>query len=1124
MAPFSGIKKLLLFFLIVNSTFSFSQSFLNGSFENNTAGAVDQINLSNAGFNGFMANTNAFGSFGNMDIIKSATWGGGGAQHCTWYVALTGSGTDQIAMTLSSPLIAGNTYTISYYDRKDPGYPGFPVQMALSTTNNSAGTIIYTAPVAPTNNTWVQRTFTFVAPNNGQYIVVTQNGGNTGSWVHIDNFVMNNSSSTGGLNIAASATTICLGGSATFTVSGANSYTWNPAATLSSANASIVTATPPATTIYSVTGANGGCILTGSITLNVVLPTTIAVTPTLSTICSGSSTTLTATGGTTYTWTPATGLSTTSGSVVVASPTVNTTYTVVSGAGTCTSSAVAIVSVTPHPTITVTASPTLICVGGSSTLTATGATSYTWASAATLNSSTGSSVIANPNTTTTYTITGIVGTCTGSTVATLSVNPIPTVAITPTLSSICAGSSATLTANGGVTYTWGPATGLNTTTGSVVVGSPTVTTVYTVTSGAGTCTSSAVASISINPNPTITATASPSLICTGSNSTLTATGANSYTWSPAASLNVPTGSSVVATPNSTTIYTVTGSLGNCNSTTIVTLSVNTIPTVAVVGNFTVCAGNTSSMTASGAPSYSWSTGALTSTLNVTPPSTTVYTLTGINANCSSIQVVTVTVAQIPTVSVSGNTAVCLGQSTNLTANGATNYTWSTGATNSSIIVSPTIATSYTVIGGVASCTNSIIQSVSILPNPVVSVVGSNTICSGQSTQLSGSGASTYTWSTGTVASTITINPGVTNTFTVYGTAANGCTASASAQVYVQPIPSILLSAVQNSICYGSQTQLTAIGATNFNWSPSNSLSSSSGNVVTASPLSYQVYTVSGYIVAGTATCSSSSTIGLTVIPNATVNLFGKDSICYGQKVDLTAGGSTSYTWIPGDFLSNTTGANVVSSPTITTTYTVIGASTAGLCKGYNTITVFVNPLPVVNAGIDTIISYGDYGILNGIGTGTLYTWSGGDNSSINCINCPTTYINPVNTTCYLFEVTDIHGCKNTDEVCVTIDKDFGIYLPNSFTPNGDGLNEIFLPKGYGVMDYELYVFNRWGQKLYHGKGNFLKNEVVGWDGTFKGEYCKDDVYVYKIIYTNTAYKTQTKTGNVNLLQTGGNTK
>ncbi len=163
-----------------------SQSFLNGSFEINTV-VGDQINMTNPAFNAAMANTFAFGSYGDMDIITSSTWGGGGAQNGAWYVALTGGGTDAFSMKLAAPLVSGTTYTISFYDRADGGFASTNIQIGQSTVNNAFGTLIYTAPTAPVVNVWTLRQFSFVAPNNGQFITVSSLGA-LGNWNQVDNF------------------------------------------------------------------------------------------------------------------------------------------------------------------------------------------------------------------------------------------------------------------------------------------------------------------------------------------------------------------------------------------------------------------------------------------------------------------------------------------------------------------------------------------------------------------------------------------------------------------------------------------------------------------------------------------------------------------------------------------------------------------------------------------------------------------------------------------------------------------------------------------------------------------------------------------------------------------------
>lgn len=166
---------------------SHAQNFLNGNFEVNTAGA-DQINITNAAFNGFMANTVAFGPSGNMDIINSGTYCGFRQSGC-WYIAFTGLANDAVSMRLSAPLAVGTTYNIAFWDKACVAFScgPLPMEIGLSTVNNAFGTLIYTAPLS-TNNVWVQRTFSFVAPNNGQFITVRMNGGSGCNWVQVDNF------------------------------------------------------------------------------------------------------------------------------------------------------------------------------------------------------------------------------------------------------------------------------------------------------------------------------------------------------------------------------------------------------------------------------------------------------------------------------------------------------------------------------------------------------------------------------------------------------------------------------------------------------------------------------------------------------------------------------------------------------------------------------------------------------------------------------------------------------------------------------------------------------------------------------------------------------------------------
>lgn len=172
-----------------------AQSILNGSFENNTMTVgSDAINLSNAGFNGYMADAFGFGDWngggdpgGDLDIISTATYCGL-AQQGTWYVALTSGGSDAFSLTLSAAMVAGSTHTLHFFDRACSGYTPAPVEVGLSDQPNSFGTLIYTAPL-PAPGDWNEHITTFTAPITGQYLTVRCGDVNGGSlWTQVDHF------------------------------------------------------------------------------------------------------------------------------------------------------------------------------------------------------------------------------------------------------------------------------------------------------------------------------------------------------------------------------------------------------------------------------------------------------------------------------------------------------------------------------------------------------------------------------------------------------------------------------------------------------------------------------------------------------------------------------------------------------------------------------------------------------------------------------------------------------------------------------------------------------------------------------------------------------------------------
>lgn len=192
--------------------------------------------------------------------------------------------------------------------------------------------------------------------------------------------------------------------------------------------------------------------------------------------------------------------------------------------------------------------------------------------------------------------------------------------------------------------------------------------------------------------------------------------------------------------------------------------------------------------------------------------TTIFTLT-VNDACNMTQVKTFSVSVTPTVSVSSAT-ICAGETAVLTATGAATYVWNTGSTSNPLSVSPLVPTNYTVTGSIGPCTHSAVAMVSIITTPTVVISGINSICEGQSTTLTATGANTYQWNTNASGPTITVSPSTSTNYQVVG-GAGTCTASANYQVDVTAIPNMTVSG--SVICAGQQATITASGASGYQW-------------------------------------------------------------------------------------------------------------------------------------------------------------------------------------------------------------------------------------------------------------------------------------------------------------------
>jgi gliding motility-associated-like protein len=857
-------------------------------------------------------------------------------------------------------------------------------------------------------------------------------------------------------SLSVNSSSICSSQPTTLTAIGATSYLWSSGATSNS-----IVVTPTSTTTFTVIGVNGTCTNTAVSSVSVIPTPTISISG-ITTICAGQSTTLTALGASTYTWNTGS-----TSNTIILTPSVSTTYSVIAtNSMDCTASASSSVSIIPQPTLT--ANNGTICAGYNFTINPSGATSYSYSSG---------SAIVSPTINTTYTVNGsnALG-CTN--MVTLTVNVIPTPTLSVNSGTICEGNSFTITPSGAISYTY---------SGGTSVVSPTISTSYTVisTNTLGcTISNTAICSVSVIPIPTLSVNSGT--ICEGTSFTISPTGATTYTYS--------SGSSIV-TPTINTTYTITGtnSIGCIGSASS---SVTIIPQPTLTANNgTICAGYNFTINPSGATSYSYSSGSAA----VSPTINTTYTVNGSNAlGCTNMVTLTVNVIPTPTLSVNSGT-ICEGNSFTITPSGASSYSYSGGTS----VVSPTISSSYTVIStNTLGCiiSNTAVCSVSVIPIPTLSV-NSGTICEGTSFTITPSGATSYTYSSGSSIVTPTIN----TTYVINGSSALGCINIITCSVLVIPKPSFTISANTLTLCLGSNSTLNAFGVSSYTWNTGQTI-----NSITVTPTISTIYSVIGSNGIGPLICSSTQTILVTVIPQTTVSAFNNDSICLGNSKVIYALGGNIYRWLPIIGVTNPNASSTIVKPTATTIYTVT-ASNVGQCASSATVQIFVNPVPFIYAGVDTTINIDETYILNGIGNvnvGFIPT----NGIPLICNFCPIVEVNPKESTCYILKGQNSHQCIAYDEICIDVTKDWNIYIPNTFTPNEDGDNDIFIPIGYGISEINLSIFDRWGTLIFKSHDN-----IIGWDGKFKNVSCEQGVYLFQLEVTTMFGLSINRTGHVTLL-------
>ncbi len=557
----------------------------------------------------------------------------------------------------------------------------------------------------------------------------------------------------------------------------------------------------------------------------------------------------------------------------------------------------------------------------------------------------------------------------------------------------------------------------------------------------------------------------------------------------------------------------------------------------------------------------------------TPTATTTYTITGSDSNgCSASAAVTIVILGTPNPVITGKDSICSGSSDTLIASGGVTYLWSNGATTDTIIGSPLTDRTFTLTAYNGYCPpHDTTFTIHVITTITAAISKSkDSVCLGDSVQLTASGSGKYKWSNGKTSSSIWVKPPATTTYTLYASLGN-CADSATATVRIIPLTTASFSASKDSICPNDTVVLTAIGAggkVSYKWS-----NGATTSAIKVSDTASTTYSVTVYGV-----CDSvKNAITVTVVPLPKPVITGTPWKCAGNTDTLFVSGGSKYKWSNGSTSTSyiTGPINADSSITVTSvnslgcskdttfiislrTATAIISPPAVTCSGSEirlqvsptgvgpftylwtpggatTDTMTVNPtsttiytvtvfngclttkvttvipdFPTLTGCCDKTILLGDDTIIYAVGkTTTPYLWQ----PSVVCLDpplCDSVKVSPTVTTTYTITMTDSLGCQIEKVVTITVEAPcFDLRVPNVFTPNypgPNGLNNVFYIKTENMTAWSIVIYDRWGKEMFKSS-----SPNVYWAGlTEGGAQASDGVYYYIISGTcnNKTYKQQ----------------
>jgi gliding motility-associated-like protein len=455
--------------------------------------------------------------------------------------------------------------------------------------------------------------------------------------------------------------------------------------------------------------------------------------------------------------------------------------------------------------------------------------------------------------------------------------------------------------------------------------------------------------------------------------------------------------------------------------------------------------------------------------------------------------------------------ICPGDSVQLFGSGSPNIYWITNPELSATNISnpwalPASSTNYYLVDQ-NDCESDTAMVLVELINSITDISPTSFICIGQSVTIEAEGGGTYEWSPATGLNNAFVanpsaSPVATTTYSCLITTPLGCEVTEEVIVNVANNAPGGIIYPEEILCLGDEIELSAADGSSWSWTPIETLNNPSIQNPTADPL-----VTTTYFVEVTNACGAGTDQVTVVVLEAHATISEGGTICPGTSLAATAGGGVYYAWSPASYAEPNDEAGTMLTPYESTTFIVRIIDENG-CADTAQLHINVLPKPLVDAGPDQYFDYPGTVFLYGNSFGFDYEWSPAD--GLSCTDCLYPEASPQYPTYYGLTVTDNLGCRAMDSVLVK--PYFPLWVPNSFTPNNDGINDYFRAYGLNIEGYYLRIFDRWGNKIFETR----KIDDV-WDGGIGDYYVQNDVYVWVIEY-ETVERTQELTGHVTVIR------